>query len=308
MNALRAVGLFAVAGLLTVTASAATAPVPVKTSPRNETTPAASGDYFAWAKSRRGQPHTLDVYAQLGTEAPVKVNARRTYGWAGGIDGTRLAYQEVSKRNSNIRFFDLTTHRRNSPQGVNTKRWEWRPTISGDWLLFDRGVVFSGSKQQVILRNLVTGEQRVLDSLRSKHGLLQAGQVNGDFAVWMKCVSGTCTVFRYETTNQVTTPMPTTGQVQYGPSVTATGTTYYGRSGSECGAAAELVKTTIYGATEVLYSFPAGQDFGLTYATPVAIKPPGEISMTRIYFDRTVCSTERSDIYSIDDFDRLPPR
>jgi hypothetical protein len=305
-SALRLVGLLACAALFAVIASAATAPVPVKASTRNEALPAAGGDYFAWAKSRRGAPMSFDVYAQRGTEAPIKVNAAKTNGWSGGIDGTRLAYQELSKKNSNIRFFDLATRLRSSPAGVNTKRWEWRPTISGDWLLFGRGIV-DGPTQQVILRNLVTGEQRILDSARGRSGGLQPGQVSGTFAVWMKCGSASCNVFRYDLTTQTKTQMPSTGKGQYGPSVTAAGTTYYGRSGPKCGASAEIVKTTLDGATEVLYSFPAGVDFATTYATPVSSIPPGGLGATRIYFEYGICKTRKLDIYSMDDAVSGPP-
>ena len=301
-------GLLSVGGLLVATASAATAPVPVKTSTRNESTPAAGGAYFSWAKSRRGHPRVYDVWAQREGSSPFKVNGPGTSGWSGGIDGTRLVYQQLRKRNSDIRFFDLTTRRRsNPPAGVNTKRWEWRPTISGDWLLFGRGVVF-GLSQSVILRNIVTGEQRVLDTLQSKAGFLQAGQVAGNYAVWLKCTSRTtCKVFRYDIVGGTATQMPATGQVVYAPSVTSTGTTYYGRSGRACGSSAELVKTTLDGGTVVLYSFPSGQDFSVSYAELVVTLPPNPITTTRVYFDRTLCGSGRTDIYSVSDAERIPP-
>ena len=112
--------LLAGAGLVAVAVAAASAPVPVKATTRNENTPSASAEYLAWSKSRRGKPTTFDVYAQPTGGAPFKVNAPGTVGWAGGIDGTRLAYQQVWKKNSDIRFFDLLARRRSSPSGVNT--------------------------------------------------------------------------------------------------------------------------------------------------------------------------------------------
>ena len=106
--ALKLVGLLAGAGVFAFTASTDSTPVPVKASARNEVTGAAGGEYFAWAKSRRGHPRVYDVWAQHGTEAPFKVNPRGTSGWGGGIDGTRLAYQEVRYGwQSDIRLFDL---------------------------------------------------------------------------------------------------------------------------------------------------------------------------------------------------------
>jgi hypothetical protein len=160
----------------------------------------------------------------------------------------------------------------------------------------------------VILRNIVTGEQRVLDTLRSKAGFLQAGQVAGNYAVWQKCTSRTsCKVFRYDIVNGTATQMPATGQVLYAPSVTSTGTTYYGRSGPACGGSAELVKTTLEGGTVVLYSFPSGQDFSVSYAELVVTLPPSPITTSRVYFDRTLCRSGRTDIFSLSDAERIPP-
>jgi hypothetical protein len=305
-------GLLAAFGIVVVAASAETpvaTPTPVKASTRNEVTPGAGGGYITWAKSRRGHPHTYDVWAQQEGQTAFRVNAPNTHGWAGGIDAPRLVYQQVKKGNSDIRFFDLVTRRRtNAPAGVNSKRWEWRPTISGEWLLFGRGVVYGGQTQYVLLRNLVTGEQRILDSLRSRNGYLQAGQVNGNYAVWMKCPArSVCNVYRYDILARTTAPMPVTGQLLYGPSVTSTGTTYYGRSGQTCGSSAQLAKTTLDAATTVVYSFPPGQDFAVTYVTTVTSLPPPPFTTNRIYFDLGNCFTGRLDIYSIDDMERLPP-
>jgi len=277
-------------------------PVPVKAGPRNEVAPAAGGDYFAWAKSRRGRPNVYDVWAQRGTETPFKVNSRGTTGWTGGFGGSRLVYQQVrGGRQSDIRFFDVQTRRRSQPSGVNTKRWEWAPTISGDWLLFGRGVTSGSSTQQIILRNLATGEQRVLDALRNSRAYVEPGQVNGNYAVWTRCSpSSDCDVFRYDIATRKKARMPRTGQVLSGPSVAVSGTTYYGRtSHGGCGAGAELVKTSVDGATVVLYSFPETQDVGHTYAVVSPVRPP--VQTPRIYFERVTCSGQRYDIYSIDD-------
>src|ERR1700694_4703971 len=175
--AARLLGLLAGASVLFAAATAAnplaSAPVPVKASVRNEIFPAAGGGYFTWSKSRRSSSSPFDAYLQRGINPAIKLNAKGTQGYAGGTDGVRVAYQEARGVKSDIRLFDLTTRRRNSPAGVNTNRWEWRPSISGNWLLFNRGMIFSTGLQQVLLKNLVTGELRVLDSLRSKDGGLQ---------------------------------------------------------------------------------------------------------------------------------------
>jgi Tol biopolymer transport system component len=309
LRAAKLSGLVLGAGLLVVTSSAATAPTPVKASSRNEATPATSGEYFAWAKSRRGRPHVFDVWAQEQGKASFKVNAPRTTGWAGGIDGRRLVFQQVRRGNSDIVTFDLATRlRRNPPSGVNTRRWEWHPSISGDWLFFGRGFAFGAGAKSVILRNLRTGEQRVLDTSKSRTAMLQAGQVSSNYAVWTRCTTRTaCAVFRYDIATRSSTRMPATGQVQYAPSVTPTGTTYYGRSGPGCGANAQLVKTMLDGTTILVYSFPSTEDFSISYAALDLTVPPGPTITTRIYFDRVVCKSGRTDIYATTDAERLPP-
>jgi hypothetical protein len=302
---------FGLAILTAAAAAAASPPVPVKTSVRNETTPAAGGEYFAWAKSRRGRPNVYDVWAQHGTAPPFKVNAPKTRGWAGGIDGTRLVYQQVKGGSrSDIRLFDLATRRRSAPRaGVNTSRWEWAPSLSGDWLLFGRGAATSGSLQQVILQNLVSGERLVLDRMVSRHGYLEAGQVNGNYAVWTRCNSGRnpCDVFRFDIAARTKTAMPRAGHSHFGASVTPSGTAYYGRRNSRryCDSP-ELVKTTLAGVTEILYTFPPGQDFIVSHAVAIPVRPP-ELEATRVYFDLTNCTLRHFDVYRIDDVVRGPP-
>lgn len=286
-------------------ASIATSPVPVKASTRDEVTPAAGGGYFTWAKSRRGHPNIFDVWVQQDGQSGVrKVNPPGTSAFGGGIDGTRLVYQQVKNYNSDLRLFDLATGRRtNPPPGTNTKRWEWGPTISGDWLLFARGVY--RSTQQAILRNLVTGEQRVLDTVSGKRGSLTSGQVNGGFAVWGKCVGNTCDVFRYDIASGTKIAMPRNGRVLYAPSVVPSGTTYYVTGETTCGDA-QLVRTTTDGRTFVLSDSGSTHDIGTTYAVVLPGRPPNAPGV-RIYFEWRKCSNDRSDIYSLDDTEPVPP-
>jgi hypothetical protein len=312
MKVTRLIGLLVAAGILASTSAAhplASAPVPVKVSVRNEIYPAFGGEYFTWSKSRRSTSSPFDAYLQRGTNPAVKLNAKGTQGYAGGTDGVRVAYQEATGVKSDIRLFDVATSHRSSPKGVNTKRWEWRPSISGNWLLFNRGMIFSSALQQVLLKNLVTGETRVLDSVKNRNAGLQVGQVNGNYAVWMRCQAATCNVFRYDIVAATKTQIPSSGKVQYSPSVSAAGTTYFGRSGANCGESVELVKVTLTGVTSVLYALPGGKDFQSTFAAavPGGGPPPAGISTTRVFFDIGSCRPARVDIYSVDDADQVPP-
>jgi len=278
-------------------------PEPVRATRLDEQNPAAAAGVVAWTQNSRARPRHYDAYVKVGAGTPMKINARGTEGWLGGIDGARLVYQQVSARGqSDLKLFDLSMRRRATvPAGINTKRWEWHPTISSDWLLFGRGIIYGANTQQVILRNLATGEQRVLDSIRSRRAVLFAGQVSGNFVAWAKCPNQRrCDVFRYDIAAGTKTEIPNPGgRNQYAPSVTAAGTIYFMRSGTGCGASAELMRASLAGPTALVYSFPEGQDASITHSvseSPIA---------TVVYYDRVSCRTERSDIFRI--VDREPP-
>ena len=254
------------AGLTVGTAAvlAASTPVPVKTSPRNELTPAAGDDWLAWSQSRQGRPKVYDVFAQQTGGPAFKVNPKGTQAYLGGIDGTMLVYQLLrGKRRSDLRLFDLTTRRRQPvPAGINTSKWECCATASGGWILFDRGEAYSRDTQMVLLRNLATGEQRVLDVLRNRRGLVTAGQVNGNFAVWRRCnPHPRCRIFRYDLATATATALPVPqGKIPYGPSVNQHGMVFYAQSNPGCGKSVQLVKQPLDGPPEILTSLLQGRD------------------------------------------------
>jgi hypothetical protein len=301
-----------VAGLVGVAASTAAAPIAVKTSKRNETAPAAGGEWFAWSKSRANSGSPSDVWAQHLSEPAFKVNPRNTQAFTGGISGTRLVYQLLIRGGaggSDLRLYDLLTRRHvPMPAGVNTNRWECCPTISDDWLLFSRGLTFSRALQQIVLRNLGTGEERVLDRLANRKGSLIAGQISGNYAVWTKCNPyPRCQIVRYDVGARGATKLfVPAGKVVYSPSVTTLGTTYYGRSNVGCGKAVELVKERLFGDPEVLVRLPAGEDLDVTSAI-VQLGQPADVTMSKVYYDRVVCKRRGWDIYAVNDFEIGPP-
>ena len=299
---------FLLVGLAT---AAVVAPIPVKTSSRSEQAPAAGGEWFAWTKSRDNDSgSSLDVWAQRGTERAFKVNPRNTQGYTGGIDGTRLVYQLIPNANrSDLRLYDLATRRHIPlPRGVNTTRWECCGTISGDWLLHSRGLVYTKRIQLLILRNLVTGEVRVLDKLQNKNGLLSAGQVSGNYAVWARCSPHPrCQIRRYDIATRVRTILPVpTGKVVYSPSIAASGAAYYVRSNRGCGKYVEIVKAALDGTSQVLLALPNGYDADVTYT---AMRPPRgpTPAITDVYFDRVRCGRSIWDIFRVEDREAGPP-
>jgi hypothetical protein len=298
---------------VTALALAASTPIAVKTTPRNEVGPSASADWLSWSRSRERKTSPFDLFAQHAADPAFRVNPKGTQAYGGGIDGTRLLYQLIRGRFANLsdlRLFDLQARKlAKLPAGINTKNWECCGTISGDWILFSRGRAYSTARQLVLLRNLVTGEQRVLDTLRNRNGLISAGQINGNFAVWGRCNPyPQCVVYRYDLSTATATALPTVpDRVPYSPSVNPYGTVYYLRSIQGCGKSVELVKQALVGLPEVVAALPQGRDGEVTYAYTAVLVPPAESHTTRVYYDTVVCRSQKWNIYRVDDTERPPP-
>lgn len=285
--------------LVVVTAPSAVGatPVAVVATKATELQPAASTDYIAWAiKTRSGQ----NVYAKQTGQSRFRVNPAGTRGALGGIDGTTLIYQEYT-RTSDIFFFDLTSKARiNAGAPINTRQWEYWPSVSGDWVLFGR--LFRDNRRRVILYNTATGETRVLAETSGSRRLLNPGQVAGNFVAWEKTVLSrggdltSCDIFLYDIANTTTTTIPNPDQrCQYAASVNQSGTVYYARSGFGCGKSVTLNKHPIAGPSTSLVSLRAGVDFTDSYALD-----NGD-GTTDVFFDPGSCRTGNLDIKKVTD-------
>ena len=270
------------------------AKIPVKASQAREITPAAAVGWIAWARGARRNFRFWELFAQ-GSEGTVRVNRARTHGFAGGFDDGTLVYQEVRGRQSNLQRFDLLRETRSGlPAGVNTRHWEWHPTISGDWLLFGRSNRASRT-DAVFLRNLADGRTILLDRRRwGTRRIAEPGQVNGDYAVWFRCTPR-CDVFLHDIAQGTTTKVPNPqARQQYDPSVTSDGTVYFVQSGRGCGTSVRLVRQPLGGSAEVLTSLGAGRDSFHTFALE-----HGE--GTSVFFESVRCSNGASDVLRLVD-------
>lgn len=214
----------------------------VLTSPRlNEAGPASEGDFLVWTQSRRAHPGRWRVFAREGGGNRFRVSPRGKRAFSGGIEGNLLLYQVVSRGQSNIKAYNLDTRNRvNVAPAINTRRWEFHPTISGDFVLFGRQ---SRRRDKIILFNRETRNSRLLASVRGGRGrLTYPGQVNGNFAVWNKCTRQGCDVFRYNVAQRSRMRIPKERTSQYAASVAPDGTTYFARSGLRCGTNVTLHK------------------------------------------------------------------
>lgn len=288
-------------------------PAPVLATDASEADPAPGRGYLAWTESTSQWP--FQVYVRRGGGEKVLVNEPGTFGFAGGIDGTTVVYAERTARGapSDIRFYDLARGTRTSaPAEVNTAHNEFRPSLSGDWLLFGRRSVASGPalhpileqqaagagrpSWQVLLYNRATGELRRLD--RARGAYMQPGGVAGRYAVWASCPTFLrCTVHRYDIAARRKQAIPNPlGRAQYAASVTAAGTVYFAESRSvDCGPELRIWRYALEGPRTALVSFPDA----LGVFTTAALAGKG--GRTTVFYDRYDCRSDLSDVYEVVD-------
>jgi hypothetical protein len=273
---------------------------PVRTTRLYEQLPAAQAasgvNYFAWTQNSVAHPRRNDAFLKRGAQARVKLNTVG-HGYLGGIDAPLVVYQQVYRGQSNLKIYNADTHARsNPPDGVNTTDWEWEPSISGDWLLYGRQDNQTNT-QWIYLRSLSSTTEVKLDE---GFTFRQAGQVNGDYAVWTRCESS-CDVVRRQisTTTDTVLPKPTATTDQYGAAVTSTGVVYVARSGHGCGSGGVKI-VRHFGPSDpangtVIAALGTGRDLWSAYARENA---DGSVD---VFYDRYGCRTNAGDIFRVRD-------
>jgi len=288
--ALVAVCALATVAVSTTPASAVT-PVVVVASRANEYRPAASTTFLAWTKVLRD--YSGRVMAEAIGGSPFRVSAKGADATTGGIDGSTLIYNQ----DGDIALFDLSTKTALPvPDGVNRKAYEFPLGISGTHLLFVRS---QARRYSVLLFDISTGTSIVLyshENTSRRFAYLQAGQLNGNYAVWDQYVISTpdfapirCDVTVYDIAAATSTKVPNPGKrCQSGPAVGADGTLYFDRAGLDCGQHARIIEQPLGGMGSVLYSLPKGHD----YAGAVAVD--NSDGTTDVYFDPTDCFVQNN--------------
>ena len=229
----------------------------------------------------------------------MRLNPPGTVSYPGSFDGPRLLYQHYDDitSDSDIWVYDTATKaRRRLSSGVNTTDWEWGPSKSGDWLLFGRGIdhsVSSPSRKAVILRNLATGEERVLAQVRALGAYLFPGGVNSDSAIWNVCGGRECEAFDYNIAAKKARRLPNGGAPRQFATITPGGRLYAVRADRDCGKNVRLVRIETGSPAVAIMRFPAG-----TEPTEVVAFEDGSAG-TRVYFERLTCKSERSDIFRV---------
>jgi hypothetical protein len=250
--------------------------------------------YVAYTNApRHGGPYVLYVRPNGGSRVAVN---RKGFAYDGGFDGNTLIYQLAFFRRgvSDIHLYDAATQVKSLPAGVNTRAWEFSPTMSGNRILFGRQ---SPRHEKVILRDENLSTSRVVAHMRFRnHVALQPGQVNGDWATWghYSFVTKLGNVFRYQISTQTTQRIARpANRAQYASSIAPNGALFYVRSRRGCGRHV-VIRESVPGEADVaLHRLPRGYD---VYKTYVVDEGAGEFS---VYFDQSSCSSNRSDIYKV---------
>lgn len=313
LSILAASGLVVVLATIATVAYAATPQVVLDDPSVRENTSSASDGYLVWSANSKANPNRFHSYVMAGAGSPVRIDPPGGQSYSAAIDGTTIVYQEWG--NDDLGFFDAVTKvRTDPPAGVNTPNSEFRPSLSGDWLLFTRSngnrVPQRDAWTSVVLFNVSTSARIVLQKKISKRSTyVMSDQVNGDWATFDSCDSPgyefrNCQVYRYQISTdnlvQIENPgvMP---QQQYAGAVSGDGTVYLVRTRNrdhwECGNHARLIRYPVGGPGVLIATLPDGRDALTTFAFD---ETDGSTTM---YFDRSTCSNERVGIYSIPDAD-----
>ncbi len=280
--------------MVSATPALAVEPVVVVATDKPELGPAASTTFLAWFVFTPKFHANVRAEA-IGSDTSFRVNPKGTDAFTGGIEGSTFIYQlSASGEEPDLAMVDLSTRTDlDVPDGVNTNAAEYAPSISGSHLLFGRGTRHGAS---VVLFDTSTATSQVVYSKtetdRRFFDIIPI-QVNGNYAVWQQTVISKRTglpvrgdIFLYDIAAAATTKIPdadTDRPEQYGPSVDADGTVYFGRSSNACGENAQLISRQLDGTETVLYELPTNRDFGFSFAVD-----NGD-GTTDVHFDRGSC-------------------
>lgn len=281
---------------------------PVLTSTRQDAHPAADthadgDDLLVFSRSRPRNRFAYDAYLRRLTSGAtnfIKLN-RRGFGFAGGIDSPLVVYQQVRRDQSDLWLYDIDTGTRTKlpTVRVNTRHWEYAPSISGDWIGFSRDI--TRNRTRIVLFNRSTVAQRILETIES-NAFGYSGQVAGNWFVWTRCAKS-CHVFRYNiaarTRLRLPKPAGPGNREHYAASVTDAGVVYLARSGRACGASVKIVRFFGPGdpATGTVVAFlPRGRDL---IVSNTRVNDDGS---TDVYYDRRRCADNPAwDVYRITD-------
>ena len=265
--------------------SSSVRPFPVVHGGGSDEGPVAENGWFAWMNSPTASlippiSHTV-VYVRHRNGSKWRANPTGTFAETGGISGHTLVIQLIDQ-GSELASVDLRTRALHLlPAPFNEQhRFEWRPSLSGPWLLYG-SIDYAAQRYSIVLANLRTGSVRTLDEAHGHAAYAAPGQVNGRYATWITCPDNHCRAYRYDIATKTTVIMPPIGGVRYwhfGPSVAADGTVYFGVA---FGCANVRLVRWRDGRVTTIYQVPPGEAFQYNYVT--------DSRPRTIYYDEVAC-------------------
>jgi hypothetical protein len=306
-----------VAGLVIASATIAQAatPEPVLNDPAvDEIRSSASEGHLVWSANSEARPGRYHSYVMADGGSPVRIDPAGGHSFGAAIDGTTVVYEQDvagAPNDTDLWFYDVKTQQRSeTPDGVNTPNDEYRPSMSGDWLLFTRTNVqrvgIRDAWRKIVLFDTSSGTGTVLSKRPFRTYYLASDQVNGDWATYESCRFArrgffNCQVFRHQISAEETVEVANPGLQQYAGAVSDDGTVYLVRTRNRnrwnCGSHAKLVRVPLVGSDVVIAELPDTRDALTTFA----LDETG--GSTTMYLDRLSCRNGRSGIYRIPDAD-----
>jgi len=291
--------ILVVAPFVTPPALAGT-PVEVKATNANEWLGSGNADYFAWTQASAAHPRAVGAWYEpqpVGSGSPTRLNASGDKGWAGQIDDAtdQLPWQRIHNDQSDVRLQDVSTSSNVPlPDGINTSKWEWGPSLSEGNFVFAR----DGRRSQTLfVVDLSTGDKTVVRTTDYAHSFLfYPARIQGNWiAYWIATRRG-WNAYEYDITNGTTARVPNPlDKLYYGASPDLAGNVFFIRSGNSCGASVRFLEWTPGGGDPVvLYAFPNGMD-----SNDTSTFDDGVDTVTYVSF--VDCSTGSGDIDSFTD-------
>ena len=299
------IAVFAGASLVVMAASvSALTPVKVLGGPTDQYRPTSNGTHLAW--TLYAHRHN-DVYVKrLGSSGQTRVNASGTGAALGSFVGAtdKLIYGQWKPRgDSDLYFYDVSSRTRTkAPPVVNTRKWEWFPLASSNYILFLRDTISNAGRvvNTALLRfDRTKGTLKTVIADVGRKSVFP-GSAGTDNVAWSVCGS-TCNSYIWNGSTKTTRKIPLpNGKAQYAPTIDESdGQVYFVRSGLKCGRGVTIRRAPLssLGSSSTVASLPTGID--TDWSMSVATNP--STSNQDLYFGRWNCAQEQTDVYVIRD-------
>jgi hypothetical protein len=271
--------------------------------PRNEFWVAVDAGVHAWSVDTPAHPYVYRVWVKPSGGSAYAVSAPKANAAVGDIDlsnptfGDVLVYSaapDLGRGQRDIRLWDLANHEFLSvPAGINTPNAdETRPTIGGDYLVFER-IKRTGS-DSLFLYRFSTHTFRLLARTTPQQLADMEPRVNGDYAVYHVCpVTNLCNVFRRQLSTGTTRTVPNPGRADYSPAVTTSGTVFYIQGSPRyCGHHSKIMSWTGSGSPTLLVALPERVEAGVRDVYDDGVS-------ATLYFTRVRCVGSHYGIYQL---------